>query len=238
MSGILFFIFASCEPLKTCWATLIPQLIWYQSHWRSWPGEYIKFLLPVKESPNSCSSLRALSYVLRAWSSVIRLFISRMLSMDLGFKKTATGCSWAICKRLMALPLTSRIQCLPCVWEKDKLSASIERRDNLKDTHQWFNGFILSNHHKNCIITNMIHNIWMSRCWISPILVMLWGYCTPDLKLPCFVCYLEIINTFWKIIYVTSRKLSKELNNDTEILVGKAFFFWLWIKQSKYQFDQ
>ena len=71
------------------------------------------FLLPVKESPNSCSNFSALSYVLRAWSSVILLFISRMLSMDLGLRNTATGCNWAIWRRLMALPLTSKIQCLP-----------------------------------------------------------------------------------------------------------------------------
>ena len=36
-----------------------------------------------------------------------------MASTDLGLMKIATGKSPATCSRLMALPLTSRIQCLP-----------------------------------------------------------------------------------------------------------------------------
>lgn len=35
-------------------------------------------------------------------------------SGDLGFTKIAMGKSWATCSRLIALPLTSNIQCLPC----------------------------------------------------------------------------------------------------------------------------
>lgn len=34
-------------------------------------------------------------------------------SMDLGLMKTAMGYSCACCSRLMALPETSRMQCLP-----------------------------------------------------------------------------------------------------------------------------
>ena len=35
-------------------------------------------------------------------------------STDLGLMKIAMGYNWATCKRLIALPLTSKIQCLPC----------------------------------------------------------------------------------------------------------------------------
>lgn len=58
--------------------------------------------LPVKYSPNSCSSLRALSKVFCACSSVSRLLRSRMHSTDIGFKKIAIGYSVATWSRLMA----------------------------------------------------------------------------------------------------------------------------------------
>ena len=71
------------------------------------------------------------------------------------------------------------------------------------------------------------------------------GYCTPNQKLPCFVLYLNIIHIFfWKkktttttTIYASYIKLSKELKNSIDILVGQAVLK-LWIKQLKYCFDQ
>ena len=42
---------------------------------------------------------------------------------------------------------------------------------------------------------------------------MLRGNCTPNQNLACFVLYFKIINTFfWKMIYASYSKLSKELN--------------------------
>ena len=45
---------------------------------------------------------------------------------------------------------------------------------------------------------------------------MLRGNCTPNQKLACFALYLKIINTFWKIIYASYSKLSKEIKNSIE----------------------
>ena len=46
------------------------------------------------------------------------------------------------------------------------------------------------------------------------------GYCTPNLKLACFVYYLNIIDTFAeKIMHASQSKLSKEIKNGIEILV-------------------
>ena len=42
-------------------------------------------------------------------------------------------------------------------------------------------------------------------------------YCTPKQKLACFVLYLKIINTFWKIIYASYSELYKILKNDINI---------------------
>ena len=54
---------------------------------------------------------------------------------------------------------------------------------------------------------------------------MLRGYCTPDQKLACFVCYLKITNTkHAKIAYASYSKLSKELKNGIAVLVGQAVF--------------
>ena len=39
------------------------------------------------------------------------------------------------------------------------------------------------------------------------------GNYTPNQKLACFVLCLKIINTFWKMIYASYSKLSKELKN-------------------------
>ena len=52
------------------------------------------------------------------------------------------------------------------------------------------------------------------------------GYCTPDLKLAYFVCYLKVINTFffWKIMHASESKLYKELKKGIEILVGQPIF--------------
>ena len=60
-------------------------------------------------------------------------------------------------------------------------------------------------------------------------------YYTPNLKLACFVCYFKIINTFFflkKIMYISYSKLSKELKNYIEILVGQTALK-LWIKRIK-----
>ena len=48
------------------------------------------------------------------------------------------------------------------------------------------------------------------------------GNCTPNQKLACFVIYLKIINTFLKHDIFT--KLSRELKNAIEILIGSAVF--------------
>ena len=45
----------------------------------------------------------------------------------------------------------------------------------------------------------------------------------------------KLSTSFWKIIYASCSKLSKELKNDTEILVGQAVFK-LWIKTAKILF--
>ena len=60
------------------------------------------------------------------------------------------------------------------------------------------------------------------------------GYCTTDLKLACFVCYLKIINTFSKANtwVLNLSKLSKEPKNRIEILVGQVVIK-LWIKTVK-----
>ena len=49
--------------------------------------------------------------------------------------------------------------------------------------------------------------------------------------------YLIIINTFLKNKYASLSKLSKEVKNGIETLVGQAVFK-LWIKHSKYCFDK
>ena len=59
--------------------------------------------------------------------------------------------------------------------------------------------------------------------------------CITSQKLACIGLYLKIINTFLK--NVSYSKLSKKLKNDIEILV-EQIVFKLWIKQSKYCFDQ
>ena len=46
----------------------------------------------------------------------------------------------------------------------------------------------------------------------------------PTPKLACFVLYLKIITIFLKMIYAFYSKLSKELKNGIEILVGQAVF--------------
>ena len=79
-------------------------------------SEFLRSVLPVKYSPNSCSSFRARSYIFCACSSVIRLFCSRMNSTVLGLMKSAMGYSDATCRRLIAYPLTSKMQCL--FWNK------------------------------------------------------------------------------------------------------------------------
>ena len=50
------------------------------------------------------------------------------------------------------------------------------------------------------------------------------GHCTPNQKSACFVLYLKVINTFWKLIYASYSTLSKELKNSIGILVGAGFF--------------
>ena len=42
-------------------------------------------------------------------------------------------------------------------------------------------------------------------------------YCTPNQKLACLVLNLKIINAFWKMIYASYSKLSKELKNSIKI---------------------
>ena len=60
------------------------------------------------------------------------------------------------------------------------------------------------------------------------------GYCTPNLKLSCFVCYLKVINTFFEKIMHAS-KLSMELKNGIEILVGQEVLSYR-IKTAKIMF--
>ena len=54
-------------------------------------------------------------------------------------------------------------------------------------------------------------------------------YCTPNLQLARFVCYLKIVSTFMTKKNVSYNKLSKELKNSIKISVGQAVFK-LWIK--------
>ena len=62
------------------------------------------------------------------------------------------------------------------------------------------------------------------------------GYPAHNLKLACFVCYLKIINTFFKkILHASESELSKKLKNGIEILVDQAGFK-LWIKTFKIVF--
>ena len=46
---------------------------------------------------------------------------------------------------------------------------------------------------------------------------MVKGGLHPDHNLACFVLYLKIITSFWKIIYASYSKLSKELKNNIKI---------------------
>ena len=57
---------------------------------------------------------------------------------------------------------------------------------------------------------------------ISMLKPTLKGYCTPNLKLACFVSYLKIINNSLK--NNEECKLSKDLENSTEILVDQEVF--------------
>ena len=41
-------------------------------------------------------------------------------------------------------------------------------------------------------------------------------------KLACFVLYLKISTSFWKIVYASYRKLSKVLKNGIKIKAGQA----------------
>ena len=66
------------------------------------------------------------------------------------------------------------------------------------------------------------------------ILFVFRGCYTPNQKLACFVLYVKIINTFLKN-NASGSKLSKELKNGIEILVGQAVFK-LWIKTVKIVF--
>ena len=43
--------------------------------------------------------------------------------------------------------------------------------------------------------SNKIYNQFLQ---IFKLLFLLRGYCTPNLELACFVCYLKIVNTFMK----------------------------------------
>ena len=61
------------------------------------------------------------------------------------------------------------------------------------------------------------------------------GNCTPYQKLACFVLFLKLSTSFCKIIYASYSKLSKELKNGIEILVGPAVIK-LWIKKVKILF--
>lgn len=92
---------------------------------------------PVKYSAKSCSNFMALSNVFLACSSDIRLFISMMLSTDIGRKKMAIGCSWATWRRLIALPLTSRMQCLP--WRKNKTEIEVQMTAEITLRGGWSN---------------------------------------------------------------------------------------------------
>ena len=66
--------------------------------------------------------------------------------------------------------------------------------------------------------------------------ILLRVQCTPELKLACFVCYLKIINTFFrKIMNASQSLLIKKLKNGIEILAGQAVFK-LWIKTVKIMF--
>ena len=75
----------------------------------------------------------------------------------------------------------------------------------------------------------------MSDSWAK----QLRGYYIPNLKVACFVCYLKIINPFFlknNVCILNISKLSKELKNGIEILVGHQAAFKLWIKTVKMLF--
>ena len=60
---------------------------------------------------------------------------------------------------------------------------------------------------------------------ISLISDSLRGYCTPNIELACFVCYLKIVNTFMKNIEcILYSKLSKERKSSIEMKVCRAVF--------------
>ena len=56
------------------------------------------------------------------------------------------------------------------------------------------------------------------------------GTAPPTPKLAYVTLYPKISTPFWKIIYASNSKLSKELQNGIEFLVGQAAFE-SWIKQ-------
>ena len=65
------------------------------------------------------------------------------------------------------------------------------------------------------LLLKMINGFsWPGKIMASPFK----GYCTPNLELACFVCYLKIVNTnLWKIMYASYSKFSKELKNSIKI---------------------
>ena len=71
--------------------------------------------------------------------------------------------------------------------------------------------------------TTLLHshgNFVIVTFWVilEHILILdLEGYNTPNQKLVCFVLYLKIINTFWKIIYACHGKFFKGLKNSIKI---------------------
>ena len=85
---------------------------------------------------------------------------------------------------------------------------------------------------EDCVATKVQSigkNIWLQTLMS---LSVLRGNCTPDQNLACFVLYLKlnadqnlacfvlylkIIKLFWKMIYASYSKLSKELKNGIEI---------------------
>ena len=48
------------------------------------------------------------------------------------------------------------------------------------------------------------------------------GYCTPNQKLACFVCYLKIINTFLKNNICIWKQIAQGTQNRIEILIGEV----------------
>ena len=92
-----------------------------------------------------------------------------------------------------------------CIWggillEND--TWTLQSDINSKIWHMHFEFKLESGQNFEFLLESSIPTEFLSGLGLFWILKLLRGYCTP-LELACFVCYLKIINTFWKIMHAS-----------------------------------